>query len=310
VSIDVSIIIPVYNRPMLVREAVASAIRETRGFAHEVIVVDDASTDETWDVVQSLEGVRALRMETNGRQCAARNRGLAVATGRYVKFLDSDDVLVAGHLQRELDLAKSMGADIVASGWREVDAAGHGVDYAAHKFASVIDDVLAGYSVPTAAALYARHSEWLWDPALSLLDDWDYFAGAALRAQKIVTLEGSAYELRTHSGARVTNTTMLFTARAHHAILYKIEARLRECGELTEPRRERLAQYFYKELRVLSLHDRAEFDAALAHIFELDPHFAPRDEERQWWMRIAARVAGTRNAVLMHSAIKGVIKRS
>ncbi|HEX7807874.1 MAG TPA: glycosyltransferase [Thermoanaerobaculia bacterium] len=304
-SIDVSIIIPVYNRPMLVQEAVASAIRESRGFTHEIIVVDDASTDETWDVVQSLEGVRALRMETNSRQCAARNRGLAVATGRYVKFLDSDDVLVAGHLQRELDAAKSTNADIVASGWRE-----DGVDYPAPVFTSIIDDVLAGSSVPTSAALYVRHPEWRWDPSMPLLDDWDYFVNAALRATKIATLEGSAYEWRTHAGARVTNASMLVLARTHHAILHKIEARLREQNELTESRRKRLAQYFYKELRVLSLHDRAEFDAALAHIFELDADFTPRDEERQWWMRIAARVAGTRNAVLLHSAIKRIVKGS
>ena len=70
----------------------------------------------------------------------------------------------------------------------------------------------------------------------------------------------------------------------------------------------RLAQYFYKELRVLSLHDRDAFEAAAEHIRSLDPSFQPRDEERQRLMRIMARIVGFRNAVLLHSAIKRALK--
>lgn len=307
-SPDVSIVVPVYNRPLLVREAVESALREAHGFALEVIVVDDASTDETWDVIQSLAGVRALRMPANSGQCAARNHGLDEARGAFVKFLDSDDVLVEGHLARELAAARESGADIVVSGWLEVDAGGRAKESAAPRFTSVVDDLLAGRSVPTSAALYVRRPELRWDPSLRKLDDWDFFIHAALGARGIATIAGPAYEMRAHGGIRVTDASMLLNAREHHIILHKLERRLANEGALTDARRKRLAQYFYKELRVLSLHDRAAFDAALRHIFELDPHFVPRDEERQAWMRAAARLLGTRNAVLLHSAVKRAIK--
>ncbi len=303
---DVSIIVPVYNRVSLIGEALASALAED---SVEVIVVDDASTDGTWEVISRLADprVRAIRMEQNSGQSVARNRGLDAARGKYIKFLDSDDLLVPGHLGREVQAIGD--ADIAVSGWINVDEAGNEREWPAPHFDSIVDDVLAGQGVPTSAALYRRREDWRWDPTLRKLDDWDYFAQAALSAKRIVTVEGSAYRWRDHSGPRETNVTMVVNARAFVRILGKIEARISANGDLTEPRRRRLAQYFYKELRVLSLHDRAEFERVLAHIHELDPKFAPRDEESQWWMRAAARVLGTRRAVLAHTAIKRLVMR-
>lgn len=303
---EVSVVIPVYNRESLIGEAIASALAED---SVEVIVVDDASTDGTWDVISRLADprVRAARMERNSGQSAARNRGLESARGTYVKYLDSDDLLVPRHLAREVEAIGE--ADIAVSGWINVDAAGNEQQWEAPRFDSIVDDVLAGKAVPTSAALYRRRDDWRWDPDLRKLDDWDYFAQAALGASKIVTVDGPAYRWREHGGDRATNVSMLRNARELVRILEKIESRLSADGRLTDARRKRLAQYLYKELRVLSLHDREAFEVVLAHIHELDPKFTPSEEERQWWMRGAARVLGTRRAVLLHTAIKRILRR-
>jgi hypothetical protein len=116
--------------------------------------------------------------------------------------------------------------------------------------------------------------------------------------------------IREHSGARMTKTTMLANAREHHRILQKIEDRLSAEGLLTGPRMRRLAQYFYKEMRVFSLQDRDAFEAAATHIRSLDPAFQPRDEEQQRLMRFLARTLGFRNAIVLHSAIKRLMKGS
>jgi len=301
----VSVVIPVYNRARLVREAIDSVLGIAGQLPLEIVAVDDASTDDTWSALQSIADprVRPLRVERNGGQSAARNRGLDAARGELVKFLDSDDVLT-DHLHAEVREMRRANADIAVSGWREEEQT-----FAAPQFESIVDDVLAGRAVPTSAALYVRRGDWRWDPSLRKLDDWDYFCQAALGAAKIVTVPGVAYVMRSHAAARATAVSMLVNAREHHAILHKIEERLARDGRLTAARRKRLAQYFYKELRVLSLHDRPAFEAALRHIFELDPSFVPRDEERQAYMRLAARVVGVRNAVLLHSAIKKAVKR-
>ena len=115
----VDIIIPVYNRAALVREAIESALTSAPDIPVEVIVVDDASTDGTWDFLRGLDDprVRTFRMERNGGQSAARNRGLDVARGTYIKFLDSDDVLTPGHLSAEVRALQTTDAEIVVSGW-------------------------------------------------------------------------------------------------------------------------------------------------------------------------------------------------
>ncbi len=307
----VDIIIPVYNRVTLVVEAIESALRAEAEVPIGVIVVDDASTDGTWERLRKYTDprIRCVRMESNGGQSAARNRGLELAQGTFIKFLDSDDVLVPDHLGAEVREAVRTGAEIVVSGWSS-EWNGQVASYDAPVFHSIIDDVLAGLAVPTSSALYARRPEWRWDPTLRKLDDWDYFCQAALGAHRIATVAGPAYIMREHSGARMTKTTMLANAREHHQILRKIEDRLLAEGALTDARRRRLAQYFYKELRVLSLHDGAAFDAATEHIRSLDPSFQPRDEEQQRLMRAMARVLGFRNAILFHSAIKRAWKRA
>jgi glycosyltransferase involved in cell wall biosynthesis len=305
----VDIIIPVYNRATLVREAIESALTAAPDVPLEVIVVDDASTDGTWEFLRGLDNpkVRTFRMERNGGQSAARNRGLDIARGTYIKFLDSDDLLVPGHLSAEVTALQTTGAEIAASGWCS-EAGGTVTMFDAPVFHEIVDDVLAGVAVPTSSALYVRNPGWRWDPALRKLDDWDYFCQAALGANLIATVQGPAYTMREHSGARMTNTTMLANAHEHHRILQKIEDRLAGDGRLTTPRRRRLAQYFYKEMRVLSLFDRDAFEAAAIHIRSLDPDFQPRDEEQQNWMRVLSRFLGFRNAILLHSAIKRMVK--
>ncbi len=86
----VSVIIPTYNRARLVSIAVESALAQTHP-AVEVIVVDDGSTDDTPDRLAAFGGrIRVLR-QANAGVCAARNAGMALANGRFIAFLDSDD---------------------------------------------------------------------------------------------------------------------------------------------------------------------------------------------------------------------------
>jgi hypothetical protein len=211
-----------------------------------------------------------------------------------------------------LSEAQASSADIVVFGWGNTTVHGSAdgamkTIHEAPQFSNNVDDVLAGRAVPTSAALYRRAyvASILWDRALRKLDDWDWFCQAALLGGTIARVPQVAYWMRAHGGERATtNSDMLLNAREQHAILAKIERNLRRSGRLTPARQGRLAQYYYKELRVLSLGDRHAFDVAVEHIHELDPGFVPRDEERQWWMRAAARLLGTKRAILLHSALK------
>jgi len=169
---------------------------------------------------------------------------------------------------------------------------------------------LAGRAIPTSAGLYSREmlGDLRWDEQLRKLDDWDWFIRAALRAKKIARANTLAYSWRQHATQGIRSESMLRNAREHHVILKKLEEALAERGELTRERQKRLAQYFYKEMRVLSLYDKPGFEWGVRHIYQLDADFVPRDEERQWWMRVACRLLGVRRALSMHSAAKKYIK--
>ncbi|MFE2060590.1 glycosyltransferase [Streptomyces sp. NPDC059446] len=112
----VTVVIPAYNAATTIAKALQSAVNQTYELV-EIVIVDDASTDNTLDIVKSFAGtdgrVRVLRRPTNsGGVGAPRNMGIAQAAGQYVMFLDADDelppraceLLVAGALETGSDI--------------------------------------------------------------------------------------------------------------------------------------------------------------------------------------------------------------
>ncbi len=95
--IRVSAIVPCFNTGRYVAEALDSVLRQTHA-AHEIIVVDDGSTDDSAEVVAGYgERVRYVRQANQGIG-AARNHGLSLVTGDWVAFLDADDLWPADSL--------------------------------------------------------------------------------------------------------------------------------------------------------------------------------------------------------------------
>ncbi len=104
-STTVSVIIPVFERPELIRRALDSVLLQTTA-ATEVIVVDDASGDDTTAVIeQSYPGVTLIRNDVNRGVSFSRNRGIDIATGDWIAFLDSDDAWAPTKLERQLAIA-------------------------------------------------------------------------------------------------------------------------------------------------------------------------------------------------------------
>lgn len=116
----VSVVIPVYNGEKVIEACLRSVEMQT-GADMEIIVVDDGSTDGTWSIVQRMAAedgrIRPIRQE-NGGVSAARNTGLEVCQGEYIRFVDADDVLPQGSMQALLSRAD--GCDLVIAGYTEV----------------------------------------------------------------------------------------------------------------------------------------------------------------------------------------------
>ncbi len=102
-SMNISVIIPTYNRAHLLARAVRSVLNQSLS-AQEIIVVDDGSTDNTAEVMTQQFPQCVYIQQSNKGVSAARNRGIDAAEGEWLAFLDSDDEWLENKLQRQHDV--------------------------------------------------------------------------------------------------------------------------------------------------------------------------------------------------------------
>lgn len=117
----VSVILPTYNRANLIQRAIDSVLTQTFD-DFELIVVDDASEDETPDIVQSIEDDRLtfIRHEEN-KYGRAWNTGIEHASGEYISFIDDDDEWYPFKLEKQVARFEETNSDVgLIYCWREV----------------------------------------------------------------------------------------------------------------------------------------------------------------------------------------------
>ncbi|MEP7222691.1 MAG: glycosyltransferase family 2 protein [Novosphingobium sp.] len=112
---SLSIIIPTFNRLWSLTEAIASCPRDPR---IEIIVIDDGSNDGTAEWLSEQSGITVIT-QTNTGKSRAVNGAMASARGDYIRFLDSDDILITGQVIPQLEFAQASNADVCVAGYRE-----------------------------------------------------------------------------------------------------------------------------------------------------------------------------------------------
>ncbi|MDD3411018.1 MAG: glycosyltransferase family A protein, partial [Eubacteriales bacterium] len=129
-GIDLSVLLPAYNCEAWVAGCVRSVLEQQTRFSFELIAVNDGSTDGTLAALQSVRDAR-LRVinRPNGGASAARNAAIEAAGGRYLMFVDADDLLLPGALQALLSQAEASGADVVQGSWRYLEGGRPGQRY-------------------------------------------------------------------------------------------------------------------------------------------------------------------------------------
>lgn len=127
----ISIITPVYNADLYIEKTVSSVVSQTYE-NWELLLVDDGSTDGSRETVERLEKedttgrIKVLCPPEHGMAARARNFGLSNAKGRYIAFLDADDLWEKDKLEKELAFMKDREAGFVFTGYEFADAKGVG----------------------------------------------------------------------------------------------------------------------------------------------------------------------------------------
>jgi glycosyltransferase involved in cell wall biosynthesis len=189
-AVQVSVVIPAYNRARYVAQAVQSALDQAAdNLAVEVIVVDDGSTDDTRDVVMGLGERVCYVWQRNQREGVARNRGVVEAHGEYLAYLDSDDYWLPGKLAADVRRLEALDAPaLVYSRAENVDQDGRslGVRQLAVHEGDVFWD-LARESFTPMSSVAARTDAFracggfVEDPDLSGTADWELWLRLAAR---------------------------------------------------------------------------------------------------------------------------------
>jgi glycosyltransferase involved in cell wall biosynthesis len=106
----ISVVIPAYNAASYLAETLESVLAQTFR-DYEIILVDDGSSDETFEIAARFSAVRRM-WQANKGAAAARNAGIVAARGRYVAFLDADDLWLPEKLEKQAAwLTRNPGAD-------------------------------------------------------------------------------------------------------------------------------------------------------------------------------------------------------
>jgi teichuronic acid biosynthesis glycosyltransferase TuaG len=121
----VSIVTPAFNAEQYLPQTIESVLKQSH-VGWELLVADDCSKDGTRAIVETLargdDRVRLIALERNGGPAMARQAAVDAARGRYVAFLDSDDVWLPGKLERQLEFMRQRAAGLSFTAFRRMSA--------------------------------------------------------------------------------------------------------------------------------------------------------------------------------------------
>lgn len=230
----VSIIIPTRNRAKLLRSTLGCARSQTWA-DKEIVVVDEASTDDTPDMLaRDFPEVKVVRNAAPRGPGAARNAGVAASTGDWLFFWDDDDLMAPGHIEALLQATLAAPADCLVSGRARCFAVVDGevrlspvimapADRSDVETFNEFFEPSAHRSVTHSTILWPRSlfGTVRWDEDLLFYEDFDVCGQAILAGRHIVGRDAGMYYVRLHTGPRVT--TGMSTQRLLSPALFRLK---------------------------------------------------------------------------------------
>jgi hypothetical protein len=305
----VSVVIPCFNAERWLRDAVCSALDQT-GVDVEVIVVDDGSTDASIATIVDLDA--RVRIEPIRHRGAnhARNRGLAMATGDHIQYLDADDLVLPGKFAAQVGHLAATGADVSYCDWRfQFDsAAGDGslgpIERPGEP-SNTLAALLSGWWFALAGTLLTRSAaEQIgpWDETLSVAQDSAYWTEAAYQGLTFAYLPDCYATYRRRPGSQSVVDATHWT-RQQVELIEQFTCRLSGEGRLDDEYRRAIAQHLLFLGRRTYLDDRRRWRQLVERAEALHPDHASRQSTQY---RRARRLLGIEGAEVVASAARAV----
>lgn len=210
---QVSVILPTYNRAAYLKEAIKSVLNQTHQ-DFELIIIDDGSTDETPSVISEFQDRLLCCRQKNEGRVPARNKGLKLAQGEYIAWLDSDDLWKPDRLERGvriLDREKGIGlvhgeVDVIGpEGMVDEKETERMKKYYQKARSSKADflNILEHYPVFSSSVLFRKEclaSVGLFDSRCAIREDYDWYLRFSLKYPIHLLNESPIASYRIHKG--------------------------------------------------------------------------------------------------------------
>jgi glycosyltransferase involved in cell wall biosynthesis len=300
----ISVIIPNYNREMLIGETLKNLLNQTLP-PYEIIVVDDGSTDRSVDIIQEFGDKVTLIKQTNQGPGAARNAGLKVASGEFIQLFDSDDLCSLNKLELQAQSLTDNNADIVYSPWAPLElenGVAKLIDQVVQQGAAAVSHehwkaYLRGWAIVFQACMF-RHSfiKSVGNYRTDLMPSEDSeFLFRMLLSNPVVAFEPGAMVLyRTHDLGQITTsgTSVLHRVRDWSKCIASIDGMI----ENNDKKIDSLTRLLWDCTRWKSASDcrKNSIELTAGHKIRFEGIYPLLFKIRQWYGGIKSRLYGSR----------------
>ena len=296
----VSVVVPCYNARAFVPQCLESVVAQQ--YPHvEIVVVDDGSSDGSAGAIESAFGtaVRVVRTPNRGPS-AARNLGTSMATGKFIQYLDADDLLAPGKLQTQIAALENARAGVAYGDWQKLIPGQDGAFQPGPVVSREIEGpaelaLFTDFWCPPAAYLFRREivEKVSWNLGLPVIQDARFALDCALHGARFVYTPGIAAYYRVHKSGSVSTRNSIAFVRDCLQNAIEVEQWWMQHGGITPQRRKALLQVYAYPARASFENDRATFDAACAALERLQPGYVPASPRP---LALVSRLAGYRRA--------------
>lgn len=281
----VSVIIPCHNAAPFIGHTLDSLLRQT--FAGiEAVVVDDASTDDSWNVVKAYgDALISVRNDRQRGACYSRNLGASLASGEFLMFLDADDCIEPDTVDALVRAMSDAAVSITAADWRFLIETRDGwaaVDSGFSREPPQGDFVrgwVSGWYIPPCAMLWRRtafDATGGWDESLAANQDGDLVLRALLAGERIGRARGGLafYRKQPGSHSTISGSVSRDAVNSRLRVLQKVQEKIDNAGFLERYRLD-LGRSYYSIARLAYVVDLSTAKEAESRAWQLAGKRAP-----------------------------------